>query len=218
MNIHSQANKMTIAPLPNPDHDQRSAEILALVRTAFAEKGFDGASMQDLARAAGMSVGNFYRYFPSKAAIVEQLIAHDLAAMEQDFHTINASPTPMQTLRAMVHDRLVQHQSCNDGQLWAEITAAALRKPEIGLACLNMEAVIAGHLTQAFAAMTGLPLTEAQARFSAHATFIVMLVKSAAMMAPQQDQARSDLNALILRSIDQTLTEIASATLHPPKG
>jgi len=66
--------------------------------------------------------------------------------------------------------------------------------------------------------MTGLPLTEVQARFSAHATFIVMLVKSAAMMAPQQDQARSDLNALILRSIDQTLDEIASAAPTPPKG
>ena len=44
--------------------EQRTLDILALVRVAFAEKGFDGASMQDLARAAGMSVGNFYRYFP----------------------------------------------------------------------------------------------------------------------------------------------------------
>ena len=48
----------------HPPADQRSVEILALVRQAFVEKGFDGASMQDLARSAGMSVGNFYRYFP----------------------------------------------------------------------------------------------------------------------------------------------------------
>ena len=45
--------------------DLRSAMILASVRRAFTEKGFDGASMQDLAREAGMSVGHFYRYFPS---------------------------------------------------------------------------------------------------------------------------------------------------------
>ena len=50
--------------------------------------------MQDLARAAGMSVGNFYRYFPSKAAIVEQLIAHDLAEMEGHFAEIMTSPFP----------------------------------------------------------------------------------------------------------------------------
>ena len=47
-------------PTP-PGTEQRIAEIIVSVRTAFAEKGFDGASMQDLARAAGMSVGNFYR-------------------------------------------------------------------------------------------------------------------------------------------------------------
>jgi AcrR family transcriptional regulator len=32
--------------------------------------------MQDLARAAGMSVGNFYRYFPSKAAIVQAMCGY----------------------------------------------------------------------------------------------------------------------------------------------
>jgi hypothetical protein len=87
----------------------------------------------------------------------------------------------------MVHDRLVQHQCCNDGQLWAEITAAALRKPEIGLACLNSrnrrpsDPSLRRH--------DRLLLTEAQARFSAHATFIVMLVKSA-MMARQGHRAQ----------------------------
>ena len=45
-------------------HEDRSTGILEAARRAFAEKGFDGASMQDIARAAGMSAGNFYRYFP----------------------------------------------------------------------------------------------------------------------------------------------------------
>ncbi len=43
--------------------DRRQMDILEAVHSTFVEKGFDGASMQDLARAAGMSVGNFYRYF-----------------------------------------------------------------------------------------------------------------------------------------------------------
>jgi len=219
VNEHSFSRpSMQSAQPQNPDHDHRTAEILASVRTAFAEKGFDGASMQDLARAAGMSVGNFYRYFPSKADIVAQLIAHDLRQMEQDFQTAMASPDPLQALRDQVRDRVTHHQSCNDGQLWAEITAVALRKPEIGTACLHMETAVSHYLTQAFAVVTGLSPEQTQARFAAHATFIVLLVKSAAMMAPQQDQARSDLNALILRTIDQTLDEIASATLHAPKG
>ena len=47
---------VTMPPLPHPipPAEERSLEILASIRRAFAEKGFDGASMQDLARAAGM--------------------------------------------------------------------------------------------------------------------------------------------------------------------
>jgi AcrR family transcriptional regulator len=92
-------------------HDGRTAEILALVRVAFAEKGFDGASMQDLARAAGMSVGNFYRYFPSKAAIVQGLIDQDLAEMEAEFLTVLQSPAPMEGLRGLMQARLDDHRT-----------------------------------------------------------------------------------------------------------
>jgi AcrR family transcriptional regulator len=212
MNIHSLARKMLL-PLKQTEKpvDQRVTDILSAARSAFAEKGFDGASMQDLARAAGMSVGNFYRYFPSKAAIVEALIAADLADMQRDFSAVITSADPMAMLRQCAGERLTQHQCGTGGRLWAEITAAALRKPEIGLACGHMETAIAGYLTQAFAHVTGLSLADTQAKFTAHAAFIVMLVKSASMMPPQEETARNDLNALILRTIDQTLNEIAQS-------
>ena len=99
---------------------------LDAVRQAFVTKGFDGASMQDLARAAGMSVGNFYRYFPSKAAIVQAMCGYDLAEIEGEFAQIQTSDTPMICLR----DRILNHfseESLKDGQLWAEITAAEVR-------------------------------------------------------------------------------------------
>ena len=119
----------SLAPLvPASAATDRGAEILASIRSAFAEKGFDGASMQDLARAAGMSVGNFYRYFPSKAAIVEALIGLDLAEMEADFLAVLQSPTPMDSLRALMQQRLQDHRTRDDGQLWRGVrTGAAFR-------------------------------------------------------------------------------------------
>lgn len=203
------------AALPKPRaetrHDDRTAEILVLVRTAFAEKGFDGASMQDLARAAGMSVGNFYRYFPSKAAIVEALIALDLADMEADFLTVLQSPSPMVGLRALMQQRLQDRRTRNDGQLWAEITAAALRKPEICQAACAMETQIAAFLTRIFAAETGLSEADITARFPAHAAFAITMFKSAAMLPPTADPIRDDLTALIQRAIDMTMGEILAA-------
>ena len=141
---------MTLSPTAQ---DQRASDILASVRSAFAEKGFDGASMQDLARAAGMSVGNFYRYFPSKAAIVQAMCGYDLAEIQGEFAEIQTADQPMICLR----DRILNHfseESMKDGQLWAEITAAAIRKPEIGEAARQMEDTIVSLLATIFAHTT----------------------------------------------------------------
>ncbi len=78
--------------------DPRVDAILVQARHAFVEKGFDGASMQDLARAAGMSAGNFYRYFPSKAALVEALVNRDLEEVEREFAEV--WPRPDQFMRS----------------------------------------------------------------------------------------------------------------------
>ena len=87
---------------PDP-REAREAEILQSIRTTFAEKGFDGASMQELARAAGMSVGNFYRYFPSKAAMVEAMIRRDIADVEVKFAEVLGAPDPLAALRHALH-------------------------------------------------------------------------------------------------------------------
>lgn len=200
------------ALVPHSGTDSRTDEILGRVRAAFAEKGFDGASMQDLARAAGMSVGNFYRYFPSKAAIVEALIHRDLAEIEASFAVIMGSGDPLAALRQTLQYR-VESDCAADGQLWAEITAAALRKPEIGAVCCQMEQEIARYMTTVFARITGISLQDAAARFQSHADLIVMLVKSAAMQSARETHQRADLSALILRTIDRTLDEVVSTAV-----
>lgn len=50
--------------------DARTREILKAAGTLFARKGFDGATMQEVARAAGLSAGAIYRYYPSKDGLI----------------------------------------------------------------------------------------------------------------------------------------------------
>jgi len=194
-----------------PQPDQRSAEILASVRQAFVEKGFDGASMQDLARAAGMSVGNFYRYFPSKSAIVKALIEDDLADVHNVFHAILAAPRPMVALRQGLRQRIDGTIHDHDPDLWAEIEAVARRSPEIGAAAQRMEQGVAKMLTAVFAAETGLTPAEAARRFSAPAAFIMVLFKAASCMSCTGAADQSDLKAMIIRSIDLTLDDVITS-------
>lgn len=191
--------------------DQRTADILASARRAFVEKGFDGASMQDLARNAGMSVGNFYRYFPSKAAIVEALIAQDMEEMSRSFAAILTAPDPMEALRRTIHARITEAACEGEGALWAEITAASLRKPEIAAITRHMETVIVGNLTKVFALASGRPEAETHARFASQAALMVLLVQAAAMQATAPVAGRTDLNSLIIRIIDDILDAIAAS-------
>ena len=193
-----------------PLADQRSVEILESARRAFAEKGFDGASMQDIAREAGMSVGNFYRYFPSKAAIVEALIAFDMEEMERDFSNILIHQSPLQALRETIERKITDAECQGDGKIWAEITAAALRKPEIREIAYRMEQGIVAHLITIFSLAANLPLDEAQARWTAHAHLLVMMVKACAMQSPE-NPTTADLTQLVLRNINRTLDDIATS-------
>ena len=203
-----------MTPLPHaipaaPAADLRSHEILASIRQAFAEKGFDGASMQDLARAAGMSVGNFYRYFPSKAAIVQAMCGYDLAEIQGEFAEIQTSDTPMICLR----DRILNHfseESLKDGQLWAEITAAAIRKPEIGEAARQMEETIVSLLATVFAHAARRPVGEARTRYEGQCQMLVMLVKAMAMRTAQCGPASPALAAQVVGVIDGILSHIAN--------
>lgn len=189
--------------------EERSHEILASIRQAFAEKGFDGASMQDLARAAGMSVGNFYRYFPSKAAIVQAMCGYDLDEIQGEFAEIQTSDQPMRALR----ERILTHfseEGMKDGQLWAEITAAAIRKPEIGEAAQQMEETIVSLLTTIFAHATRRPIEDARIRYEGQCQMLVMLVKAMATRTAQCGPASPALAAQVVAVIDRILSDVSN--------
>ncbi|WP_165837728.1 TetR/AcrR family transcriptional regulator [Zavarzinia aquatilis] len=54
--------------------DARPAEVLSAALGVFIAKGFAGARMEDIARAAGVTKGTVYLYFPSKQAVFEALV------------------------------------------------------------------------------------------------------------------------------------------------
>jgi AcrR family transcriptional regulator len=205
-----------LAPDSQPVHfDPRVDEILVLARHAFVEKGFDGASMQDLARAAGMSAGNFYRYFNSKAAIVEALVNRDLDEVEREFTEVLKSPDPIEALRTVLRRRLAE--DCDkDLPLWAEIMAAASRKPEIAAACQKMEQDIETKIIHVLSIGCGISAADGAARFATPARFILLLVRSAAMQNGATVTPDIALNSLILNTIDRLIQEITSSPSEVP--
>jgi len=52
----------------------RRDEIVAVARQLFAERGYLGTSMRDIADASGLLAGSLYTHFDSKARLVEEIV------------------------------------------------------------------------------------------------------------------------------------------------
>lgn len=57
--------------------ERKLKQILDGARAVFREQGFAGASVDDIARRAGISKATMYRYFPDKAAIYWEVMRGD---------------------------------------------------------------------------------------------------------------------------------------------
>lgn len=61
---------------------QRREEIIRAAHKCFISRGFHATGMADIAREFGMSAGHIYNYFPSKTAIIEEMISRGM----EDFY------------------------------------------------------------------------------------------------------------------------------------
>ncbi len=203
-----------IRPTP-PEEDSRTAEILESVKETFAAKGFDGASMQDLARGAGMSAGNFYRYFQSKNAIIEAMIEREMDHVTAKFAAVIEAPDPLEALREMVLWKLSHGDQC-EGTIWAEIELMAARRPEIAELFDRMEARVIENLVAVFGHIAGLPAPEAMRRFGAHARLAIFLVQGPSSRAPAQSagqarEADQAFAALVGQNIEWILSQVVAS-------
>ncbi len=69
---------------------QRVAELLAAGAAVFAEKGFEAATMTEIAARAGAPIGSLYQFFPSKEALADTLVQNYVALLAADLEALEA--------------------------------------------------------------------------------------------------------------------------------
>jgi AcrR family transcriptional regulator len=68
--------------------EDKRQRVLFSAKRAFAERGFTGANVNEIARDAGISVGALYKYFRSKEDIFRAIIAASRERLESALDTI----------------------------------------------------------------------------------------------------------------------------------
>ena len=87
-----------------PDHDDKAAAVLAAAGQVFAQRGYEGATMLDVAQAAGFSKAGVYHYYASKEHLLHGLLEGSLRQVVLDLEAADPGPAvdPAERLAALV--------------------------------------------------------------------------------------------------------------------
>jgi len=116
------------------DGGAKRRQIMDGARQVFLSAGFDGASMNDVARAAGVSKGTLYAYFNSKDELFEAIIRGEFAQSAERLCVFKREGD----VRSMLTDfgvRLIMRMAEPGTLALARVVLAAVEKfPNIGRA------------------------------------------------------------------------------------
>ena len=136
----------------------RRGQVIEAARECFRTSGFHGASMVEIATAAGMSVGQIYRCFANKeaviAAIVEQGLAEridHIAALEQ---AARENGQDLAAASAEVKGRKPADpaEDVRRAALTLEIVAEAARNPTVACIVQRSDSTLLGRTAEVIAA------------------------------------------------------------------
>lgn len=114
--------------------EQRSearTRILAAAAACFAEKGYSGCSVKDIAERAGMSKGALYVYYKSKEEMFKAMIAIEHEAGINRSLQASSKPPYLDGIIWFMSECIRNSGFPMDHRLWAEVLAVVARDKAI---------------------------------------------------------------------------------------
>ncbi|MDK3019933.1 TetR/AcrR family transcriptional regulator [Pseudodonghicola flavimaris] len=110
-------------------------QVLSGAREVFMADGFEGASVDDIARAAGVSKATLYSYFPDKRILFIEVVTNECNLMaERALNELDASRPPREVLTTAAHHILSSLLSEFSQRIFRIVLAERERFPELGSA------------------------------------------------------------------------------------
>ncbi|AKK02724.1 transcriptional regulator, TetR family [Corynebacterium epidermidicanis] len=95
--------------------EQRREQLISIGRTLFAERGFDGASVEEVAARAEVSKPVVYEHFGGKEGLYSAVVDRDMQALEQTMTQSLAQGTARQRIESAVLALLTFIEENSDG-------------------------------------------------------------------------------------------------------
>ncbi|MGX1364829.1 AcrR family transcriptional regulator [Streptomyces canus] len=126
----------------------RRRGIVEAARAVFAERGFAATPMTAIVSASGLSTGTFYRYFPSKAALVAEIVS---GRDGTEGGTFPADEAPGDLLRRLISYVTPPGASADHARLVVQIWAEASTSGELAAVAVSRHTSLRDHLAHLYA-------------------------------------------------------------------
>ena len=124
-------NRATLALVADEDSSKRR-QILDGARKLFLDLGFDGASMGEIARAAGVSKGTLYVYFADKNRLFEAIVEEEVLDQQKVAFNFDPERDVATTLHEFGQAYIELLCRPGGGSAIRTVMAIAERMPEVG--------------------------------------------------------------------------------------
>jgi len=118
--------------LVGDEDSSKRRQILDGARKVFMDLGFDGASMGEIARAAGVSKGTLYVYFADKCRLFEAIVEEETLQHGQMVFNFDPGRDIPTTLREFGHAYIAMICRPGGGSAIRTVMAIAERMPDVG--------------------------------------------------------------------------------------
>src|ERR1700759_1692086 len=125
------ADSSTLRIVGEEDTSKRR-QILDGARKVFMDLGFDGSSMGEIARAAGVSKGTLYVYFADKNRLFEAIVEETALEQGEIAFSFNPASDAASTLREFGAAYIALVCRPDGGSAIRTVMAIAERMPEVG--------------------------------------------------------------------------------------
>lgn len=178
------------APRLRADARRNRDRLLAAAHEAFTEHGAD-ASLDDIARRAGVGIGTLYRHFPTRDALLVATLEDRLAALGEKGRTLLDAPAPGEALVTWLK-AMVKHATTYRG-LAGTVLAMLQGATGVTAACDQAHTVGTALLARAQAAGEARPHVD-----YADVVSMVTAIAFAAQQPPRDPARERRLLAMVL--------------------
>jgi len=184
----------------------RRKQILDAARDAFRSHGFHAASMAVVAAGAKMSVGQIYRYFDNKEAIVAAIVGEHIDELMRDLTILASEDGPLsERLLNNFSQTIRRHIDNGFLSLTYEVRAEAARNPGLQEILMSKDCQIHDRIVDLMSSTELAPLSKAE--MSVRAEQVCLLFEGmVARIGRRADLDLTMINTLVRPLLTTVLT------------